>query len=160
MAGGPSCLPERKVADLVIIRKQWAQRPGRIWLWLMPRGCDCIHCMRWPENTPGWAEGGGSWFLRTGQPCSSEHPARRSSLVSRNREGHFNTLPWHLTVKIKSSLGENQDRFNETRVKHLERIRPSRTRPSTLETAGQEECIGIQRARCHPRGLRNTFPFR
>ena len=62
MAGGPSCLPEREVADLVAIRKQWVQRPGRICLWLMPRGCDCIHCMRWPENTPGWSEGGGLGF--------------------------------------------------------------------------------------------------
>lgn len=58
---------------------------------------------------------------------------------------HFNILLWHLTVKIKSSLGEKQGRFNETKFKHLERMRPSRAGPSTRETAQQEGCVG-----CHP----------
>lgn len=48
-------------------------------------------------------------------------------------------------VKIKNSLSKTQDKFNETGVKHLERIWPSRAQASTSETAQQEEHTGVQR---------------
>ena len=83
-------------------------------------------------RTPrGWAKGGGFGFQESPYeaaqlgrvPC--EEVSSNFQVFSYQRgASHLNILPRPFPVQIKSSVGDNRDRFNETRVKHLERIWP------------------------------------
>lgn len=154
------------MADLVAIRKQWAPCPGRIQLWLKPKGCDRVHRVRRPENVPGWVREGVLVFKNalTGQPCSSVCPAKRSSLISRLLSSQRRPLSYPAVALQREdgeSLGENQDRLNEAGVRHLGRTQPSGAGPSPPETARQEDQPHwVRRVRGRPGLLRSAFPSR
>lgn len=61
MTGGRSCHPEKKVANLVAIRKRWAQYPGRSQLWWKAEGLTVCDGLTSPQDGPRER----SWFSRT-----------------------------------------------------------------------------------------------
>lgn len=80
-----SCLPGREVANLVAVRKQWAECPDRIRLWLQPKGVTSSTGGDGLTTPQGGPREEVLAFRNTlmKQPCSAVCPVRRSSPVSR-----------------------------------------------------------------------------